>query len=141
MSLRRPLKTRNLVPSSARTANGDSGVIVLDDVDIENLLIRLNVTAASGTSPTLDVYIQQSLDGGTNFVDVARFSQITGTTTNPHYISLAAGAANSVNGAVGDATISAGTVGTSLVSNVLRVKWVIGGTSPSFTFTVDAFWA
>lgn len=141
MALRRPLKTLNLVPSAARTTSGNSGVIVVNDMDMENLLVRLNVTAASGTSPTLDVVFQQSLDGGSTFVDVARFSQITGVTTNPHYISLASGATNAVNGAIGDGTIPANSLGVSLVSNVWRVKWTIGGTSPSFTFAVDAFYA
>lgn len=141
MALRRPLKTQNLVPSEARTTSSDSGPIVINDMDMQNLLIKLNVTAVSGTSPTLGVYFQQSLDGGITFVDVARFAQITAATTNPHYISLAVGATNAVSGAIGDGTIPASSLGTSLVSNVWRVKWVIGGTTPSFTFSVDAIYA
>jgi len=141
MSLRIPLKTRNLVPSAARTSSGNSGVITINDTDIQNLLIRLSVTAASGTSPTLDVYFQQSLDGGNTWVDVARFPQVTGALSNPHYLSLAVGADNRIASNVGDGTISANSIGTSLISNVWRVRWNIGGTSPSFTFAVDAFYA
>jgi hypothetical protein len=140
MSLRRPFKTQNLVPSVARTTSGNSGAIVITDVDIENLLIRLSVSAASGTSPTLDVYFQQSLDGGNTFVDVARFPQVTSALTNPHYANIAVGGDNTIRSSVGDGTISASTTGTCLVSNVWRVRWVIGGTSPSFTFAVDAFY-
>jgi len=141
MSLRIPLKTRNLVPSGARTSSGNSGVIIINDADIENLLIRLSVSASSGTSPTLDVFFQQSLDGGNTWVDVARFSQVTGILSNPHYLSLAVGADNRIASSVGDGTISANSIGTSLVSNVWRVRWNMGGTSPSFTFAVDAFYA
>jgi hypothetical protein len=141
MSLRRPLKTLNLVPSAARTSNGNTGAIVINDMDMENLLVRLSVTAASGTSPTLDVYFQQSLDGGSTWVDVAHYPQVTGTLSNPHYLNLAVGASNVISSGVGDGTIAANSLGTSLVSNVWRIRWVIGGTSPSFTFAVDAFYA
>ncbi|GIW67880.1 MAG: hypothetical protein KatS3mg096_748 [Candidatus Parcubacteria bacterium] len=141
MSLRRPLKTQNLVPSAARTTSGNSGAIVINDMDMKNVLVRLSVSAASGTSPTLDVYFQQSLDGGQTFVDVAHFLQVTAALTNPHYLNLAVGANNSISSGVGDGTIAANSLGTSLVSNVWRIKWVIGGTSPSFTFAVDAFYA
>jgi len=139
--LRRPLKTQNLVASAARTADGDSGAIVINDMDMSNVLIKLSVSAASGTSPTLDVYFQQSLDGGSTWVDVAHYPQVTGALTNPHYLNLSVGADNSIKSGVGDGTITANTLGTSLVSNVWRVKWVVGGTSPSFTFAVDAFYA
>jgi hypothetical protein len=141
MSLRKPLKTRNLVPLGARTSSGDSGAITINDVEIRNLLIRLSVTAASGTSPTLDIFFQQSLDGGNTWVDVARFPQVTGALSNPHYLSLSVGADNRIASSVGDGTIPANSIGTSLVSSVWRIRWNIGGTSPSFTFAVDAFYA
>jgi len=139
MALRIPALTRELVASAARTTSSNSGAILLTDGRFDNFLVALNVSAASGTSPTLDVYIQQSLDGGTTFVDVARFAQQTTTTSNSHYINLASGANNVVAGAVGDATISASAIGTTLISQTLRVKWVVGGTSPSFTFSVQSY--
>jgi len=139
--LRRPLKTLNLVPSQARTEDGDSGAIVINDIDMKNLLIRLSVTAVSGTAPSLDVYFQQSLDGGNTWVDVACFPQVTEVLPNPHWLNLSVGANNSIAENVGDGTISANSLGTSLVSNAWRVKWVIGGDSSSFTFAVDAFYA
>jgi len=141
MSLRIPLKTRQLVPSAARTSSGNSGAIIINDADIENLLIRLSVTAASGTSPTLDIFFQQSLDGGSTWVDVARFPQVTAALSNPHYLSLSVGADNRIASSVGDGTIAANSIGTALVSSFWRIRWNIGGTSPSFTFAVDAFYA
>ena len=69
----------------------------------------LNITAVSGTSPTLDVKFQDSYDG-TNWVDVASgaFSQKTAT-----------GASSLVLSNVGP---------------YLRAVRTRGGTSPSFTY-------
>lgn len=139
MPLRIPVKTRQLVASSNRTSSSNSGVIVLEDTDFSNALIELACTQASGTSPTLDVYVQQSLDGGTTFKDMAHFAQLAASAANNSYVGLAIGASNAVAGVVGDATISASAVGTTPVTNVWRVKWVIAGTSPSFTFAVNGY--
>lgn len=137
--LRTPVLNRQLVASAVRTSSSNSGVIVLTDTDFSNALIQLACTQASGTSPTLDVYVQQSLDGGTTFKDMAHFAQLTASAANNHYVNLAVGADNVVAGAVGDATISASAVGTTPVTNIWRVKWVIGGTDPAFTFSVNGF--
>lgn len=140
MAIRVPVKTYTLVASAARTASGNSGVIILQDFEGQKALVELACTAASGTSPTLDVYVQQSLDGGTNFKDMARFAQLTASAANNHYMNLGLGGTDLVvKGAVGDATISASAVGTAPVSNIWRVKWTIGGTNPSFTFAVTAY--
>lgn len=137
--LRVPVKTLALVASAARTASGNSGAIVLQDTNFSNVGIKLTCTPVTGTTPTLDLYIQESIDGGTNFIDMAHFAQVTAALTNPTWVSLAVGGSDRYVGAVGDAVISASGVGAPLVSNVWRVKWVIGGTNPSFTFQVDAF--
>ncbi len=139
--LRRPVKTKQLVASQAYTSSANSGVIVINDLDLSNLNLELVCTAASGTSPTLDVVFQQSLDGGTTFLDVARFAQLTASAANNSYIKLSAGGTDAVVGVVGDGTIAASALGLSLVSNAWRVKWTIGGTTPSFTFAVNAYYA
>ena len=139
--LRRPLKTQTLVASSQRSSSSNSGAIVINDFDLSNLLLELAVTQASGTSPTLDVYFQESLDGGTNFLDVAHFAQFNASSATSHYVKLSAGSSDAVVGSVGDATINASALGLSLVSNVWRVKWVVAGTGPAFTFAVNAYYA
>jgi hypothetical protein len=44
------------------------------------LIIQLDITAFGGTSPTLDVKVQTLIDG-TNWCDVAAFTQATGSST------------------------------------------------------------
>lgn len=76
-----------------------------------NASFFLNVTAASGTTPTLDLTIQDSPDGVTWYNRQA-FTQVTGATTQSQRIEY--------------------------FGRFLRVNAVIGGTTPSFTFSVKA---
>lgn len=77
------------------------------------LRVQLNVTEASGVTPTLDVVVEDTLDGG-NWNVVGTFAQRT-----------AAG-----RQVIDITTPFAGTV---------RFRWTIGGTTPSFTFAVDSY--
>ena len=70
--------------------------------------VFVDVTAASGTTPTLDVAIQTGPDNSI-FVAHTSFTQITGVTT----------AAKNVT----------------TVAQYLRLKYTIAGSSPSFTLT------
>lgn len=96
-----------LAASAARTttANGDT-------TDAEGASVgyfKLDVTAASGTSPTLDVTIQGQDSSGSWF-DLVSYTQATGVT--------------------------AATKAVPLAGRKVRAKWTVGGTSPSFTFSV-----
>ncbi len=137
--IRRPIVSKNVITASAVTATGAGGAVVMQDFMYGNAVAKLNVSAASGTTPTLDAVLQQSLDGGTTWVDVGRFAQITAATTNPHYINLVE--AFTIVGAVGDGTIAASSTGVTLLSDTVRVKYTIGGTTPSFTFTLDIIYS
>ena len=96
------------VASAARTATGVG--TAFDPANADSLEGFLTVTAASGTTPTLDVRLETSLDGGTTWSTVGAFAQITTTGTR-----------NKVFGPVGDSC---------------RWAWTIAGTTPSFTFSV-----
>ena len=72
------------------------------------------MTSVSGTSPTLDVYIEGKYD---QTGDYEVLLQRTGVTANGNYFM----------GQIDN-----------LVFRNIRVRWVIGGTSPSFNFTVTA---
>lgn len=73
----------------------------------------LNVSAASGTSPTLDITPQFSIDGENWFDGANDFTQATGTTTEM-------------------------IENTSKVGVKMRFKYVVGGTDPDFTFDIAA---
>lgn len=98
------------VPSAAQTASGNSGTLT-GYGPATSLRAQLNVTAASGTTPTLNVIIEDSLDG-TNWNTVGTFAQKTAAAREVINI-------------------------TTPFSDLLRVTWTVGGTTPSFTFAVD----
>jgi hypothetical protein len=115
-----PGRIDTLVGNGTRTVSSNTGELsALERVADQpadagrvaaKLRFQLNVTAASGTSPTLDVVVEDTLDG-TNWNTVGTFAQRT---------------------AAGRQVIDI----TSPFSGRLRVRWTIGGTSPSFTFSV-----
>jgi len=97
--------------SGTVTSNGNTS-----DIDFSNysaVELELKVTSVSGTSPTLDVYIEGKFEATGDYETLASQTGITGTgvwffTVNP------------------------------LVFRYIRIRWVVGGTSPSFTFGVYA---
>jgi hypothetical protein len=95
--------------SGTVTASGNSADISVDNFSAAEL--ELKVTAVSGTSPTLDIYIEGKFEATGDYKTLASQTGITATgtwffTLNP------------------------------LIFRYIRIRWVVGGTSPSFTFTV-----
>lgn len=102
-----------LVASAARGANGDSGAIG-GFGSAKTLRLQLEVTAAGGTTPTLDVVVEDTLDG-VNFNTIGTFAQRTG---------------------VGREVINV----TSPFSDTARIRWTIGGGGgQTFTFTIACY--
>jgi hypothetical protein len=122
-----------LHPSAARTVSGTGPA--LDRGGLGRFLVQLNVTAASGTTPTLDVYLQTSVDG-TNWHDVGHFAQVTAAGIRFLRLVLGGAIPAVVEEAQKDASLAAGTVEHGPAGKQLRVKYVIAGTTPSFTFEV-----
>jgi len=100
-----------VVWSGTATASGST-----TDIDVERfraLEVELKVTAVSGTAPTLSVYVEGRFETTGDYKVLASQEGITGTgiwflTMDP------------------------------MRFRRMRVRWVVGGTSPSFTFRVDA---
>lgn len=99
------------VASAARTTSANQ-TFGTQESSGKALRVQLDVTAASGTTPTLDVVIEDTLDG-TNWNVVGTFAQKTAT---------------------GREVINI----TTPFHGQMRVRWTIGGTTPSFTFSVKA---
>jgi hypothetical protein len=119
------LVQRSIIQSvGARTTGGQSAAY--NSGSYREATFFLNVSAASGTGPQLNVFIDASDDGGTTWyqlcqlgpanISAAQSSPIPGTYTAP----LGKGSANG------------------LVPEFVRVRWTISGTTPSFTFGVRA---
>jgi hypothetical protein len=93
------------------TASGNGS-----DVDVSPfsvLEIEIKVTSVSGTSPTLSVYIEGKFENTGDYRTLVSQENITATGT-------------------WFATINP------CAFRYLRVRYVVGGTSPSFTFRVEA---
>lgn len=128
-----PYRT-TLVASAARTTTGSSSAIEFPFVD--DVVFIVNVTAASGTSPTLDLAFQITPDD-TNYFSVQRFAQITGTGARTLQFSTKRTTAQAAAEAA--AADTGGALATNLpCSRNIKFKWTIGGTNPSFTFVVYA---
>lgn len=97
-----------LVASAARTATGTGDTAEMGEKSCMRL--KLDVTAASGTTPTLDVIVETSPDGADNWQTVATFAQKTAVSS--------------------ELNVFPGT------DRFVRAKWTIAGTTPSFTFSL-----
>lgn len=111
-----PYQPREVVPSAARTTSADSGAINAGGSvrfqPIDSVSLLVDVTAVSGTGPTLDLSVEWSHDGTTwaPAEPADDFTQIT---------------------AVGSVVKNF-----SLKMPIYRVVWTIAGTTPSFTFSI-----
>ncbi len=104
------------VTSAARTTSGNSA-----DITVYNgamLAVFLDVTAASGTSPTLDVTVKVKDPASGKYFVIGTFTQATGSTNQALFIG-------------GGADVE-------FATRTYRIEWVIAGTSPSFTFSAGA---
>lgn len=102
-------------------------------------LFLLNVTASSSPT-TLDVYLQTSPDAGTTWWDFGHFTQVGAVSTSKQALTWARRSQALVTTATavvatGDAALAAAVViNGPIVDGWVRVKWVISGTS--YTFSV-----
>ena len=109
--------------SSARTST-TNGSLAMNHRG-KGVSLHLDITAASGSSPTLDVKLQGYDELGADYFDIpgAAFAQATGTGTDE--LMLYPGVAETSNVSVSD-----------VLPRVSRAVATIGGSSPSFTFTL-----
>lgn len=102
-----------LAPTTTATTNGTI-TIPGDYGPPKTIRAQLNITAATGVTPTLNTYIEDTIDGGTTWNQVASFTQAT--TTGIQVMNV-----------------------TTPFSDTLRIRWTTGGTTPSFTFRINAY--
>lgn len=109
---------REVVASAARTTTGTSNAIAAASLGNEpgtRLNLVVNVTAVSGT-PTLDLTVEWSHDGGTTWATADPADAFTQITT-----------------AVAKAKQFA------IKTPTYRLRWTIGGGTPSLTFSIQEF--
>jgi len=113
------------VAAAARTVTENSD-------DIKNLGFRgvtlyLDITAASGTTPTLDIKLQTKDPVSDGYVDMpgAAFAQKTGAGSDT--LTVYPGVGETANRSVSD-----------VLPEDWRIVSTIGGTTPSFTYSIGA---
>ena len=141
-----PNPLRVVLQASQTTTTSSTGNIINVPAGYHGCILHLNVTAASGTSPTLNVYVQDQLvpavstdvalnppSGTALYADFASFLQMTaaGDTTLRIW-----NGGTSAGVAVTDGTLTAGTVNVGPVGLKWRIKWVLTATTPSFTWSL-----
>lgn len=146
-----------LLPMAAYTASGTAGPFNIPNGFI-GAIICIQCTPVSGTSPTLNVFLQDQIfpsattdvapakgTGTAIFDDFYAATQITSaatkicrfTSTNMAPTANAA-SITTCDYAISDAALTAGSIRPGPIGNIWRVKYTIAGTSPSFTFNVTA---
>lgn len=100
---------QDTVASGTFTISGDTGLLT-GYGGAATIRAALVVTAAAGTTPSLTVVIEDTLDG-TNWFQVGAFAAKTAAATEAINV-------------------------TTPFADRIRVRWTITGTTPSFTFTV-----
>lgn len=118
-------RTETIIPSTALTASGHTNAIT--NYGYSGVTFMINVSAVSGTTPSLEVKVQAKDELSGNFIDVP--GAVVSGLTEAQLWRL---------------TIYPGITATSNinVNNVLprvyRISYTIGGTTPSVTFSISA---
>lgn len=101
--------------SAAQTASGNSADLAVGP--FTELAIDANITAVSGTSPTLQLFIDRKGADGI-YYQIWNSASVNAVTT----VSDSIGPGLNKNQSIG---------------STIRLRWSIGGTSPSFTFSAS----
>lgn len=109
------LEVLNLHATAARTSTGSATGLDLQQYDGEVVLV-LDSAAGTGTTPTLDVTIEHSdaLGSGYTAISGAAFTRVTTTASQQKLV-----------------------VSKDEAKRYVRVTYTIGGSTPSFTFSVN----
>jgi hypothetical protein len=126
------------ITTPVATTTGDTGAktvtfagVTITNANAKGALILFNISAATGTAPTLVCKIQESADGGSTWIDMPNATTATITTAGTYGLKIYP----SVTPITPVAT--SGTVAqvSSTLGRTWRVFYTIGGTTPSITLT------
>jgi len=139
-------RTIVLLASGIRTSSSQGSEITVPP-GFQDVRLVLSVTAASGTTPTLNVFLQDGIifaaaadiaqartTGTKTWNDFAAFAQVVAAAVR--HIGITPG--GNFEAAAQNAALTAATIRSGPLGQRWRVKWAVGGTSPSFTFSVFA---
>ena len=109
--------------SAVRTATANSAD--QNNVSARGALLTLDITAASGTTPTLDITIEAKDPVSSFYIAILSAAFAQKTTTGQDSLLLYPGITSTANRQI-----------LTVLSRIWRVVATIGGTTPSFTFSL-----
>ena len=130
----------NLLTVATLTTSGTGSAITIPMAS--SYRISLQANTVSGTSPTLDVSLFTSLDGGNTYVGFLHFAQMTTSGAGQQviikpYLGPTEVATTAVAPLLGTADFTAGTSAVypngPIDPRYIKVRYVLSGTSPSFS--------
>jgi len=136
-------QTQTLIASTAYTASTTSAALTLPSASSYRIVIALNTV--SGTSPTMVVALATSFDGGTTYVEVCSTSTMSTSGNGQQllirpYLGIGDAATNAACSLLGTADLAAAVVNNGPINpQYVKLRFILGGTSPSFTATVAVF--
>jgi hypothetical protein len=118
----------NLLPLTTVSAASTYLSLTMDVRHFEELMLALQVTSVTGTTPTLNVFIDTTTDSGTTWYQLAQLGPVNIAAVpvqNPYPSTyrLTISAYQSASGAFGE---------------FIRIRYVLAGTTPSATLSVLA---
>lgn len=130
------------------TTSGTGNDIVVPQ-GFTGAIVTLDVQTVSGTSPTLNVYVQNKIGfpaaadttgiaptGTSYYDDLLSFAQVTTSTTRRVFRIVGGG---NVEAAAANGSLSAGSARNGPIGSVWNLKWTVGGSaSPTFVTQVTA---
>lgn len=127
--------TATLVASNAISATGSTAAITLPLAD--SYAFILNVTAAGGTTETMDMAIQITPDNGTTWFDWFRFAQVTTAAVTRRLVVQPLQGRGEAGTEVAITAAASGAVNANApMSSKVRFTYTLGGTLPTYTFVI-----
>lgn len=111
---------------------------VLQEFDVDSVTFFLAVSQIAATTNTTNVYIQTQ-DAAGNWWDAGHFQQITASSATPYVLTCPV-ADNRYIGQLQATSIAASAIGVPLLSRAVRVVGLIGGSTPTTSYTLIAYY-
>ena len=141
--MRKPFKTKRLLADTI-TAWGATGAIILEDEEFKQLAVHITVDNVSGTTPTVIFTVQQSLDGGNTWLDWVTTLPMDGFIIADDWLwggKMSWGAPSPEDDGLQVAGGGGLAANGPIISSVIRVRYDITGSSPSFDVVADAYFS
>ncbi len=122
------------------TSIGGVGIPLALDGSCGSIAFYLRVISLTGTTPSLQVWLQHSPDEGSTWLDFICFAAATAPGSQmASWSRLTAGSAVTQTAPTGSGVLWPGTVlNGPIASDMIRVLWQLAGTSPNAEFSVFA---